>query len=109
MKTYFKSGKGIKIPVDFDGDKINEGDILTFDWFDCDNPILDMRRKFGHMGGWSKERISKRIHVPVFEVKRNEKGVLFGEGIKELRGHHLGNKRLYLHDFRFEFTKIIKD
>ena len=106
MKGYFKGGKGIEKPVDFDGKEIKEGSVLTFDWFDCESPIDDMRRKFSHMKDWTDKEISDRIHKPVFNIKKNDEGILFGEGIEKPKEMHLG--RLYLHDFRFEYAKLIK-
>lgn len=88
--------------VDVEGKEIKEGSILTFDWFDCKNPIEDMRRKFAHMATWTDEKIAERINRPVYVVKRKHYG-LYGEGIKDLgRG-----RRLYLHNYRFKYTKII--
>lgn len=100
---YFKGGSGIKNPTDINGVTIKEGDILTFDWFDCEEPISDMRRKFTHMKEWTDTQISDRIHQPTFNVKLNKKGILFGEGIEQ-KEH---GSRLYLHDFRFKYTKVI--
>ena len=105
MKVYFKGGDGIENPKDSNGIEIKEGSVLTFDWFDVDNPIEDMRRKFSNMKDWSDEQISERIHQPTFNVKKNKKGILFGEGIEEPRYRH--NGRLYLHDFRFKYTKVL--
>ena len=105
MKMYFKGGSGIEKPIDLNGREIKEGDILTFDWFDCQNPINDMRRKFTNMEEWTEKQISDRIHQPTFNVKRNKKGVLFGEGIEKPKHRH--NGRLYLHDFRFKYTKVL--
>ena len=103
MKMYFKGGKGIKNPKDINGQEIKEGSVITFDWFDCEDPVNDMRRKFSNMKDWTDEQIYDRIHKPTFNVKLNDKGILFGEGIEELE--HAG--RLYLHDFRFEHTKVV--
>tara|TARA_R110000796_G_scaffold10769_2_gene36236 strand:+ start:304 stop:612 length:309 start_codon:yes stop_codon:yes gene_type:complete len=100
---YFKGGGGIEKPQDINGQEIKEGSIITFDWFDSENPIEDMRRKFTSMKEWTNEQISERIHKPTFNVKLNEKGILFGEGIEE-REH---DRRLYLHDFRFKYTKLV--
>ena len=105
MKTYFKGGKGINKPLDSNGKEIKEDDILTFDWFDCETPIEDMRRKFSNMKEWTDKQISDRIHRPTFIVKANKKGILFGEGIEEPKHRH--SIRLYLHDFRFKYTKVL--
>ena len=104
MKTYFKGGKGIKNPTDVNGVIIKEGDTLTFEWFDNENPIEYMRRAFSNMSSMTDKEISDRIHKPTFNVKKNKKGILFGEGIDELEVRHHG--RLYLHDFRFKYTKV---
>ena len=100
---YFKGGKGIKKPKDLNRKEIKEGDILTFDWFDCDNPIGDMRRKFTSMQDWTDDQIFERIHQPTFNVKLSEDGIFFGEGIEE----HEYMGRMYLHDFRFKYTKVV--
>lgn len=84
--------------LDVDGKKIREGDVLTYSWFDNEDPIKDMRRKFSHMEDWSDAKINTEIHKPIFVVKKNEKRRLFGEGI---------HNKLYLHDFRFKHTKVI--
>lgn len=101
---YFKGGKGIENPVDANGVKIEEGSVLTFDWFDRESPIEYMRRNFSNMKDMTDNEISKYLHKPKYEVKKNKRGVLFGEGAKPLKFHH---GRLYLHDFRFKFTKVI--
>lgn len=88
---------------DFNGTEVKEGDTLTFDWFDYEDPINDMRRKFANMKDWSDKKIYDRIHRPIFIVKKNEKGILFGEGIEQHT--HMG--RLYLHSFRFKYTKLV--
>ena len=62
MKVYFKGGAGIVNPKDHNGKEIKEGDILTFDWFDNEKPIEDMRRKFSNMKDWTDKQISDRIH-----------------------------------------------
>ena len=103
MKMYFKGGQGIENPKDVNGIEIKEGSVLTFGWFDCENPIEDMRRKFTNMKDWTDEQIKDRIHKPTFNVKKDEKGILFGEGIEKNFCHG----RLYLHDFRFKYTKVV--
>lgn len=105
MKMYFKGGEGIEKPTDINGIEIKDGSVLTFDWFDCETPIEDMRRKFTHMKDWTDKQISDRIHEPTFNVRKNKKGILFGEGIEEPEHKH--NGRLYLHDFRFKYTKVV--
>ena len=92
-------------PKDLNGKEIKEGDTLTFDWFYCEDPINDMRRKFTNMKDWTDKQISDRIHQPTFNVKLNKKGILFGEGIEKPNNKHSG--RLYLHDFRFKYTKVV--
>lgn len=96
MKMYFKGGKGIEKPIDFNGDEIKEGDILTFDNFD---PFFSDKFYSENYPKWSKEKIELRRHEPTYIVKWNEKGFFYGEGIEQ---------ELYLHDFRFKHTKIIK-
>ena len=90
---------------DLNGKEIKDGDVLTFDWFDCDYPIEDMRRKFHSMKEWTNDQISQRIHEPTFIVKRNGKGRQYGDGIED---NGMG-KRLYLHSFRFGYTKIVSE
>jgi len=106
MKTYFRGGSGIENPIDFNGTEIKEGDIITFDWFEHKDPINYMRQNFSNMKDWTDEQISERLHQPTFIVKRNKNGILFGEGIEKPTTKHSG--RLYLHDFRFEYTKLCK-
>lgn len=101
---YLKGGKGIEKPVDFNGDEIKIGDILTFDSFDSDfNEAYFYKR---HYPTWTKEMIQNWKHKPTYEVKWNERGYFYAEGIKEPTSEFSG--RLYLHDFRFKHTKIIK-
>lgn len=103
VKTYFKGGKGIKEPVDANGNLIKEGDILTFSWFNCEDPIAYQRERYSNMIDKSDEEISEEIHKPVYVVKKKN-GILFGEGL----GEATICGRLYLHDFRFNETKIHK-
>lgn len=105
MKIYLKGGKGIENPVDFNGDEIKEGDILTFDSFERN---LDDENDFykRHYPSWSQEMIYEWKHKPCFRVKWNDKGYFYGEGIEVPTSEFSG--RLYLHDFRFKYTKIIK-
>lgn len=92
---YLKGGKGIEKPVDFDGTEIKEGDTLTYDGFD---PYFDENYYKKNHPSWSREMIYQWKHKPVYRVKYNPKGFFFAEGIE---------KNLYLHDFRFKYTKIV--
>jgi hypothetical protein len=102
MKVYFKGGKGIEKPTDINGIEIKEGSILTTDNFDG---VLDDRFYKTHYPTWTKEDIDKHWRKPTYKVKWNEKGFFYGEGLKEPEYKHQG--RLYLHDFRFEYTKVV--
>jgi hypothetical protein len=104
MAMYFKGGKGIKNPVDSLGNEIEEGDILTHTWFDKEDPIDYMRKTFTNMRDFTDSEILERIHEPAYIVKVNDKGILYGDGIKELEH----GRKLYLHDFCFKDTKIIR-
>lgn len=85
MKMYFGGTYGIKKPLDFDGNEINVGDELTFDYLD---PFFE------------KDDMSRHINKATYKVKMHENGKgMFAEGI---------NQKLYLHDFRFEYCRIIK-
>jgi len=95
MEIYFKGGKGIEKPVDFDGVEIKEGNILTSDNFD-DFFSFDFYKK--NFPEWTEEDIFNRKHTPTYIVKWNEKGFYYAVGI---------NQELYLHDFRFKHTKIV--
>ncbi len=96
VKMYFKGGKGILNPLDFDGNEIKEGDILTNDYFD---EFFNDDFYTEHYPNWTKQDIEERKHKPTYIVKYNQKGFFYGAGIEQ---------DLYLHDFRFKFTKIIK-
>lgn len=100
---YFKGGKGIEKPLDFDGNEIKEGDLLTFDSFEktTDEEIVYYKR---HYPSWTKEMIHEWKHKPCFKVKWNDRGYFYGEGIEDPKDDFSG--RLYLHDFRFKYTKI---
>ena len=95
MKMYFKSGEGIKNPIDFNGVEIKEGSILTSDCFD---DVFNDKFYKTHYPTWTKEDIEKRNHTPTYIVKWNTKGFFYGVGI---------NQELYLHDFRFKHTKVV--
>ncbi|WP_294267741.1 hypothetical protein [uncultured Chryseobacterium sp.] len=103
MKMYLKGGKGIEKPLDFDGNEIKEGDILTFDSFDKD--IDDVFYKT-YYSSWSEKELTEWRHRPTYKVKWNDRGYFYGEGIKDPKDEFSG--RLYLHDFRFKYTKIVK-
>jgi hypothetical protein len=90
---------------DFNGKEIKEGDVLTFDWFDNENPVSNMRKMFTSVHDWTYEQIRDRIHEPTFIVKINEKGRMHGEGLKKL--NRINDAKLYLHHFRFKYTKVL--
>lgn len=93
---YFKGGKGIENPVDYNGNPIKEGDILTHCYFDEDFPSFF--HKF--YPDYSEEKINEISHKPAVKVKWNEKGFYYAESITDSYS--------YMHDFRFKFTKICK-
>lgn len=99
--------KIIENPVDANGNEIKEGDLLTYDWFNCENPIEDMRRKFSYMIDWSDKQIEERINGACFIVEENDDGILFGRGIKTSKSKHTG--KMFLHNFRFKFTKVVRE
>jgi len=101
-KIYFKGGSGIENPVDFYGNKIKEGDILTFDWFIKDENYYEHFHE--HYPQLSDEEIEKRVHEPRVIVKWNENGYFYGEGFDDNERH-----RLYMHDFCFKHTKKINN
>ena len=89
VKMYFKGCSGIQDPVDVDGKSIVAGSILTSDWFE----EVDYDRS-----SWEPSESEKM--KPIYRVKKHESGEgLFAEG--------MNGSRLYLHDFRFKFTKRI--
>jgi hypothetical protein len=97
VKMYFMGGKGILDPIDFTGKKIKVGDILTGDYFE---ELYNDQYYLKNWPTWSKEQIEAHKNNPTYIVKYNEKGFFYAEGI---------NQKLYLHDFRFKFTKIVED
>ena len=65
-----------------------------------------MRKRFpNRFGECTDKEIIERIHQPTYTAKINEKGICFGEGIKV---NEYG-KRLYIHDFRLKYTKIVSE
>lgn len=95
-KMHFMGGIGIKPPLDFEGVEIKEGDILTFDYFD---PFYSDDYFQKYHPDWTPAFIEERKHKPTFVVRYNPKGHFFAEGI---------HQNLYLHDFRFKYTKRVK-
>lgn len=89
IKCYFKGGSGIQSPVDVNGMPINEGDILTHCWFDGSDHEWINR---------TEEEKQNLFHKPSVIVKRHEKGYLYGEDLDT-------RTNLYMHDFRFKYTK----
>jgi hypothetical protein len=84
MKMLFKGTSGIEKPVDFDGNEIEVGDTLSFDYLDKD---------------LTEEKSERYKGKAIFIVKAHHSGKgLYAEGIK---------LSLYLHDFRFKFCRII--
>ena len=102
IKMYFKGGKGILNPVDFNGNKIKQGDILTPDSFD---DFFNESFYKTHYLNMSEEDIEKNNHKPTYNLKWDEKGFFYGEGIAEPSSPF--TSRLYLHDFRFKYTKVV--
>ena len=102
VKVYFMGGDNIKNPVDVDGKEIKVGSILTTD---SHGGALNRHFYDKFYPHWSEEMIQKRINEPTYEVKKDENGCLFGEGLDIING--LTESRLYLHDFRFKYTKIV--
>lgn len=85
MKIYLNGTSGIKKPVDHDGNEIQCGDFLTYDYLD---PFFQDRD------------MSEHENKPVYEVKKHKSGLgFFGSGLKS---------ELYIHDFRFKYCRIIK-
>lgn len=102
MKMYFKGGKGIDKPTDVNGIEIKEGSILTTDNFDGENNDWFYKTYYPSL---TKEDIEKRWHEPTYKVKWNEEGFFYGEGLEEPEYKYQGY--LYLHDFRFKYTKVV--
>lgn len=96
MEVYFKSGKGIVKPLDFNGNEIKIGNVLTSDVFDDFFNDSFYEKHFPLM---TKEDIQLHKNKPMYIVKWNAKGFFYAEGV---------HQKLYLHDFRFKHTKIIK-
>lgn len=94
MKMYFKGGEGITNPVDVEGNEIVEGDILTHPWFEDD--YVQFFNK--HLNETDLEVIEARVHAPsVIVIKNSYGGFFFGDS--------LDGDSLYMHDFRFKYTK----
>lgn len=83
--------------IDFYGDKIFEGDYLTYDWFDESQEHQDLIK---YIPDVYEREIYK--HQARFVVKINDEGYLYGAGVDTSRS-------LYMHSFRFKFTKIVKN
>lgn len=93
--------KCIRQPRDLEGNMVNEGDMLTTDNFDPSHDYFKFCRK--HYPEMTDEEIDKRRHEPCYTVRRDKYGMWYGEGKTR------ANKdRLYLHDYRIEFTKKIR-
>lgn len=104
VKMYFKGGTGIENPVDVEGNPIKVGDILTHCWFE-DDYVAFFREHISK--SMTLEEIEMRVHLPNVVVKYNEKDKFFyGEGLKTVS--EFSDSKSYMHDFRFQFTKIIK-
>lgn len=105
IQVYFKGGKGIEKPVDANGNQIKEGDILTHCWFEDD--YNDFYKK--HRPDMTKEQIETEVMLPNVVVRWNEKGYFWGEGLeaKGLTPTSRHKSRMYMHDFRFRFAKIV--
>lgn len=79
ITAYLGGCSGVEKPVDINGDAINEGDKLTWDYGDSDE-VKDWMLK------------------PIFVVEAHKSGGLCARGIE---------RDLYLHDFRFKHTRKI--
>ncbi len=82
LKMYFMGCSGIKNPVDMEGKSISVGDRLSWDYSDLgEDPVPWMLK-------------------PIFIVAEHKSGKgLCAIGI---------DKDLYLHDFRFQYCRIIR-
>lgn len=105
MEMYFKGGKGITNPIDIDGKEIKEGNILSSDSFD---PFFSKEFYTEHYPNLSEEQILERKNKPTYIVKKDENGIFFGEGLDEISCCLDKSNRLYLHDFRFKYTKVLQ-
>lgn len=97
LKMYFKGGSGIEKPLDFNGDEIKVGDILTHSYFH--ENIDEFFAK--HYPNMTSEEIHDTKHRPSVGVKWNDKGFFYAENID-------GVSPSYMHDFMFKETKICK-
>lgn len=93
---YFKGGEKIESPVDYNGNLIKEGDILTHSYFDKN---MDSFFKT-YCPKMTPEEIELTTHKPSVIVRWNDEGFFYGEGIE---------KKLYMHDFMFKFAKIVSN
>lgn len=99
MKFYFKGGSEIKEPVDYDGNLISVGDIITTDYLDpfFSSDVFIGHSKFDVAGDF----IAKYEGKGCYEVKLTDDG-------KSLYGCGIGSD-LYLHDFRFKYCRVINE
>ena len=83
LKVFLGGGSGIESPVDIDGNPIELGDVLSWNYGDSSNPK-----------DW--------MYQPYFTVELHKSGKCwFGQGIDK-------EKRFYLHDFEFKNCKILE-
>lgn len=75
---------------------ILEGDYLTYDWFEEGMSHNFLKREIP-----DEDEREDYMHRVMFIVKKDESGFFYGEGY----GFGVG---LYLHGFRFRYTKIIR-
>lgn len=95
LKVYFKGDSGIKEPVDMEGKPIKEGDLLTTDYGDYPKYNIEVKEHYST--------------TPFYIVKINEKGGYYAESIKPYENFLGEDKYFFLHDFRFKYTKLIKN